>query len=258
MDHNERNNGKKLDDAITVGNAVKAVVRDAAEAELFGDELPVERIRRSGESAAPERRDRRPLLPVGKAVEIAKDHLGIGEKMMPHRDRLRALKVSVARHDEIRRLFRPFGDHAEKVKERRSELFALVKKKESKIERDLVVSAPAGVKPLSGVARASCELALNEGVDVLGVHVDLQRAAFKLREDLFKRGNDLFAFAFVDYSLPPEHFRVSDRAADVLRRHPAVKGDRRVEIVRLFVKLFLESSCPEGHDELLLSRFSPL
>ncbi len=51
---------------------------------------------------------------------------------------------------------------------------------EAEVQRHLVVAAAAGVQPLARIAHAGGQGLLHEGVDILGVGVDFQRAAVQI------------------------------------------------------------------------------
>ena len=151
--------------------------------------------------------------------------------MMTEHDRLRSLQVGVARHDGLAVLRRLVGDHLD---ERHDQLFDgrdLFFEIELDVQRHLIVAAARGVQALAVVADALGQLALDKGVDVLGFHVDLQRAGFDVGKNAAQALNDVGAALLADDAAPAEHGRVGDAALDVLAVHAAVKGDGGVEIV---------------------------
>ena len=69
------------------------------EAERARGRLAIERERRPGERARPERRDRRAPAHIGEPLAVAAERLDVGEEVVRERDRLRALEVGVAGQD---------------------------------------------------------------------------------------------------------------------------------------------------------------
>ena len=102
------------------------------------------------------------------------------------------------------------------------------------VERDLVVAAARGVKPLAVVADPLCQLALDEGVNVLCLHVDRESAALDIRENTPQSLYNILNALLGDDAALAEHGRVSDAALYVLAEHTAVKRDRAVEIICCF------------------------
>ena len=81
------------------------------------------------------------------------------------------------------------------------------------------------------VTDAAGELGLDEHVDVLGLHVELQRAGLQVREDPGQTANDLVGVRLRQDAAFGEHGGVGHGAGDVLLVHPAVNGDGGVESV---------------------------
>ena len=97
---------------------------------------------------------------------------------MTEYDGLRPLKVGVARHYGFAVLLRFISDYLNQVNNKVFDVDDLFFEVELYVKRNLVVAAARGVKPLSVVAYALCQLALDEGVDILRLHVDFKCARF--------------------------------------------------------------------------------
>ena len=102
IDADHRRDESEFRHDVTGRRAVEGVLRRARQAEFVGDELRVEPERRSGERAAPVRRDGGADGPVAQALEIAHERPGVRLEVMRQQDRLRVLKVCSPGHDGIR------------------------------------------------------------------------------------------------------------------------------------------------------------
>ena len=232
---------------VAVGNAVETVAADRREAEQLRREVAVERVGRAGQRAGAERTDVHALCGVLQAADVPQEHLGVRHQVVAEGDRLRALQVRVAGHDRVGVFLRLVAEDADQLFELADEARARFAERQADVERDLIVPAARRVQPLARVADARGQLALDKGVDVLGVGVDRERAALDVCGDLFELRADLVALALRDDAAGAEHRRVRDAALDVLFIHPAVDRNRRIEIVCLRVRLLLEAPFPQLH-----------
>ena len=99
------------------------------------------------------------------------------------------------------------------------------------VERHLIVAAARGMQALAVVADALGQLALDEGVNILRLHIKGQRAALDVGEDALQALDDLLGALLRDDAASAEHGRMGDAALDILAVHTAVKADGAVEVV---------------------------
>ena len=100
------------------------------------------------------------------------------------------------------------------------------------------------MQPFSGIAYAFGQVRLDKGVDVLIFSVEGKRARLYIVQNGQQPVGYFFAVSVRNYALPAEHGGVGKRPFDILPVHPAVKGERPVEIVGPRVELLFESACP--------------
>ncbi|MPM89525.1 hypothetical protein SDC9_136634 [bioreactor metagenome] len=96
---------------VAVGDGVHAVFREAGEAHVGARELAVERQGGTGQRAAAERRFVDGVIGGKQALRVAHKGLRVGHPELPHRYRLRLLKVRVAGNDDVGLLFGLFDKH---------------------------------------------------------------------------------------------------------------------------------------------------
>ena len=245
--HRERYRRGDLRAEIAVRHAVQAVAADRREAEQLRREITVERIGCAGERAGAERTDVHALHGVLHAADVPQEHLGIRHQVVPEGDRLRALQMRVAGHDRVGVFLRLVAEDGNQLLELADEARAFPAQRQADIERDLIVAAARRVQALARVADAGGQLALDEGVNILRVRVDMQRAAFNIRSNFFKLRADFVALALRDDAAGAKHRRVRDAALNILFDHPAVHRNRRIEIVRFRIRLLLEAPFPQLH-----------
>ena len=231
MHHDERAGAHELDAEIAVGHAVEAVFADGGEAELLRLKDAVGRVRRPGQGTAADGGGVHAPAGVGKAAIVALQHHGVGQQLLAEGDGLRALQVGVARHDGIlvgARLRVQGRDDGQHERLQRGDLVFQI---QPQVKRDLIVARAGGMQLFADVADAAGELGLDEHVDVLGLHVELQRAGLQVREDPGQTANDLVGVRLRQDAAFGEHGGVGHGAGDVLLVHPAVNGDGGVESV---------------------------
>ena len=157
--------------------------------------------------------------------------MGVGQQLLAEGDGLRALQVGVARHDGIlvgARLRVQGRDDGQHERLQRGDLVFQI---QPQVKRDLIVARAGGMQLFADVTDAAGELGLDEHVDVLGLHVELQRAGLQIREDPGQTANDLVGVRLRQDAAFGEHGGVGHGAGDVLLVHPAVNGDGGVESV---------------------------
>ena len=86
---------------IPVAYRVHGVRRGRLEAQLGGEPLGIERQRRSGKGAGPERTDCGTPVPVPQPAYVPDQRLDVREQLMAEQHRLRVLQVRHARRGQV-------------------------------------------------------------------------------------------------------------------------------------------------------------
>ena len=101
---------------------------------------------------------------------------------------------------------------------------------------------------LAGIADAGGEGLLHKGVHILGIGVNLQRAAVQIVQNGLQALVDIVHILLGDDALLAQHSRVYHAAVDILFDHPRIKADGRVKVVHAAVHRFAGTSLPKlGH-----------
>ena len=165
--------------------------------------------------------------------------------MVPEADRLCSLQMRVAGHNcggIFLSLICKRGCH-------RTDLLhndlGFVAEIHTEIERDLIVSAARGVELLAHVAKTRRQHALDEHMNILGGHIDLELAFFNVCKNAAETLDELFCLIEGDNALLCEHSRVRHTARDILFIHTAVNRDRRIEIICNLIRLRRRSAFPK-------------
>lgn len=114
----------------------------------------------------------------------------------------------------------------------------------AQVERDLVVAAACGVQAFARLAQAFRQHLLDEHVDVLRRRVKRKRARFQVVQNALQLPHDLVAVLLRDNPARAKHGRVGHTALYIFSVHAGVERQRRIEIVHLFIRLFLEPARP--------------
>ena len=142
VDHHQTRPLQKLDDEISIRNDVHRVFTQRVEAELFSQELSVDRVRISGECCTAEGKDGDPGDELGETVEIGVEGMGVREEQVRPSDGLSSLSyegqlsgkvplaasrthlnMRVAWHESIYFFFSSVGHHEDQVLEVFLDLF---------------------------------------------------------------------------------------------------------------------------------------
>ena len=179
---------------------------------------------------------------------------------MPEGDRLGALQMGVARHDIARALLGLIAQHGDQFFYLALNMFACGAQVKPDVERDLIVAAAAGVQPLTGIANAGGQRLLHKGVYILGIGVDLQRAAVQIVQNRVQTFVNIVHILLGDDALSAQHGRVDEAALNILLDHPRVKADGGVKIVYAAVNGLAGPALPKlGHKFFLrFLKASPL
>ena len=232
MHHAGGDGSGQLDAEIAVGHAVQTVGAGSREAQLLGGELTVQRVGGAGQRAGTQRAlGVHPGGGVLKALQVPQEHPCVGHQRVAEGDGLGPLQMGVAGHDGGGVLRRLLADDLHQLDDAALQHLAVVPQGQPDIQRHLIVPAAAGVQPLARVADAGGQGLLHKGVDVLGVGVDLQLAGSQIIRDGSQTVEDVLAVLLGDDALLCQHGGMDAAAAHILRDHPLVKADGRVEVV---------------------------
>src|SRR4029077_11389287 len=117
------------------------VLTHAGEAELAGDEFPVEHDGRSGERTGTERENIGSLKAITQTVCVPLERLHLREQIMREKDRLCSLQVGVTRHYDINIFFSEHEQRVLQLAQASCYFCDLQFDVETQVERDLVVAA---------------------------------------------------------------------------------------------------------------------
>ena len=246
MHHADGDGVCQLDAEVTVRHAVKAVGAGRRKAQLLGGELTVQRVGRTGQSAGAQRTlGVHPGGGVLEALQIAQQHPCIGHQGVAEGDGLGALQVGVTGHDGGGVLGGLPADDLDQLHDVSLQGVAVVPQSQADVQRHLVVPAAAGVQAFAGVADAGGEGLLHEGMDVLGVGVDGEGAGGQVIRDGGQTAQNILAVLLRDDALLCQHGGVDAAAAHILRDHPLVEADGRVEVVDTGIDRLGETALPK-------------
>ena len=100
----------------------------------------------------------------------------------------------------------------------------------------------------ASIAHAGGQSLLHKGVHILGIGVDLQRAAVQIVQNGLQALVNIVHILLGDDALLAQHSRVYHAAVDILFDHPRIKADGRVKVVHAAVHRFAGTSLPKlGH-----------
>ena len=246
MHHADGDGACQLDAEITVGHAVQTVGAGGSEAQLFGGEIPVQRV---GGACQCTRAQRALAVHAGggvrKTIKVAQQHGSVGHQRVTEGDGLGALQMGVAGHDGGGVLRSLFAQHPHQLHDVGLQSLAVIPQSQADIQRHLIVAAAAGVQPLARIPDTGGQGLLHESVHVLGGGVDGQRTAGQIVRDGSQPAEDIRAVLLRDDALPCQHGGMDAAAAHILRDHPLVEADGGVEVVDAAVHRLGKPTLPE-------------
>ena len=247
MDHDEGEGGRELDAEVPVGHAVEGVAAGAVESEGLRSHFPVDVVGGAGEGAGAEGRYIHPFSRVLQAADVPQEHLGVRQQVVAEDDGLCPLQVGVGGHDVLRMLRGLLREDGDELLQLGNERVTLVTDGETVVEGHLVVPGAGRVEAFARRTDALGQGLLHEGVDVLGIRVDLESAGLDVIEDALQTCKDGLGVLLRVDALCAQHGSMGHGPGDVLFVHPGVELDARVEVVGFRVDLFREPSGPEFH-----------
>ena len=108
-----------------------------------------------------------------QSPQVAQQHPGVGHQLVAEGHGLGTLQVGVAGHDVPCALLGLVAKHGDKFFYLALNMLAGDAQVQADVQRDLIVAAAPGVQALTGVTDAGGQRLLDEGVDVLGVGVEM-------------------------------------------------------------------------------------
>jgi hypothetical protein len=244
----ERCGGERLDHEVAVRHGIETVRRRPVEPEVRRQGRAVDRVRGAGERRRPERATPGAPTRVREPFAVAIEHLEVGETPVREEDRLRPLKVRIARHHRVDlalgELHEGGPDGVDLAAARRD----LVADPEPQIGRDLVVATPARMQLLAEVADTLDQTLLDPRVHVLGAGI--AHGGGIGGGDVRDRGQrdvDRPALVRVEHAGANERLRPRPRPGDVARHQPVIDRKRVVERLEQRVRVAFEAPAPHAH-----------
>ena len=244
MDHENRGRCEKLHDVVAVADGVEAVRVDALEVELLLHELAVDREGRAGESTGAERHDVRALVDALEAGEVAREHAEVGEQMMREQDRLCALQMRVARHDDVAVLFSSLHQGLLELDQEVGNGSDFPANIEVRIEGYLIVAAPPRMKAFSRFANGIGKSLFNIHMNIFEFDRKIKIPVLDLLENNLQAFYDGVLIRFRNDAFLGQHRRMGDAAANIFGVHPAVKLNGCIEGFYTFICGLSEPAAP--------------
>lgn len=170
---------------------------------------------------------------------------------MREQNRLCALQMRVARHDDIAVLLRRLDERALQVLDLLLHGHDLAAHIHVRVERDLIVAAARRVQPAAGLADGVGQALLNVHVNILEVDGEREAAVLDFLKDVLETRDDLVAVFFRDDAALREHRRVRDGARDILVVHALVEIDGGLKLVDHLIGRLGETASPHSLAHLL-------
>jgi hypothetical protein len=229
MHREDGEGGEEFKREVAVRDRIERIRGRPVEAEGGGGHAAVDREGGAGEGGRAERAFVQPPARIGEAAAVARQHLDIGEQVMPERHRLGGLQMGEARHDGGRVFGRAVGQRAHQLAHLAVETVDRVAHPEAEIGRHLVVAAARGVQPAPGLADARDQPGLDIGVDVLERGIEGERPLGDRLGDLGESGADRRLVLGGDDSHRGEHAGMGEAAFDILPPEPLIEPDRGID-----------------------------
>jgi hypothetical protein len=158
--------GQRLEHEVAVGDGIDGIGHRPGKAQRARRHLPVDGKRRAGQRCRPERALVEARARIGEAPPVARQHLDIGQAVVPEGHRLGHLQVGEARHHGRGMVARLFGQGQLQPGRLAVQPVEAVADVEAEIGGDLVVARARGVQPAGRLADQLLEPAFHRHVDV--------------------------------------------------------------------------------------------
>ena len=173
----------------------------------------------------------------------------MGQKEVRNDDRLRAPQMRERRHQcAAAHLCLP-GENGDEIDNRSLDLRNSPFQIEAEIERDLLVSRPAGMKATSCVADAGYQLTLDEGMDILvvlrGIGSKERRVGRPCGPNLLQRALNLRGICRGQHACVMERLRPPDASLDVVLEESTVEREGGTEFEQRRVRIAGKTARPE-------------
>ena len=176
MHHQHAGGCGEFDGEVAVGHGIERILADAVETQFAGHPLAVDGKARAGQRCGAQRQAVDARAGIGKAGGVAREHLHIGQQVVPEGDGLGHLQVGEARHDGAGVPFGQIEQGTLQVCEQGDDLVGGVAQPEADVGGDLVVAGAGGVQALAGIAHQFGEALLDVEVYVLEVERPFEAA----------------------------------------------------------------------------------
>ena len=247
MHPEEREVEERLGDEVTVGHRVEAVLEAPEEAELLGDEVGVERQRRTGQRSGSEWRDVQPFDARHQAVHVARQRPPMSEEVMRKQHRLRPLEMRVARQVHVPCLTGAVQEDVLECHDIDGDGGERTSRPQAKVGGDLVVAAPSGVELGAHVTGKLGDAPLDGGVDILVVRCECERAGCELLADHVECTQQLVDLFGAHDPVTPEAAHVGLRADQIDLGQCAVEWQTHRELGHHLGHALTEPALPECH-----------
>ncbi len=145
MHHRDRTCGEELERAVARSHRVHAVAGRPGEAERARGVGAVERQRRAGQRARPERRELESSVQILEAAGVPSEHFEEREPVVRQPDRLRPLQMGVARQDRVQVLGRAVHQDAAQLPQAEAQRARRVAQVQREVRGHLVVATASGM-----------------------------------------------------------------------------------------------------------------
>ncbi len=176
----------------------------------------------------------------------------MGEPPVREQDRLGALEMGVAGHQQPKIDFGALDESALQIAQDAFQDRQVVEHPQSKIGGNLIVAAAPGVQFAADRPYQFFQAALHSGVNVFIFFLEDKRTLLKLSQHFLKPGAQFSAFHSGQNTSGFNGFGPGDAAAHILFGHTLVEGQRGVQQPGLGVEFAAKTAAPEGHGKSFL------
>ena len=188
MDTDQGQVEQRLGHEVAVGDGVEEFSNRAAKPSSPATQVGVERQRRPGQRAGPERRHVEAPPGGDQPVDVAGQRPAVGQQVVGQQDRLGPLQMGVAGQVGVPGLPARFEEHLLEVDDPAGPPEQRPLGEQPQVGGHLVVAAAAGVQPAADVAGDLGDPPLDGGVDVLVARLEHEGALGELLLDPVERG----------------------------------------------------------------------